>query len=330
MENVTFPTINPFLFRDLRGGNGQCRRIQGKGELYLPEGELSGRAAVVVLEGLGGLKDSRERHYGRFLAEQGFVTLVVDTFGARNRAWLLDNIRAMTVTEAMFAADGYAALRYLSQHPAVDPKRIYSFGFSYGGMISTLLAYKQIRDVLAEGDEAFAGHVAYYGCSIPRLEDSTTTGAPVKMILGEKDRNVSLKRAHNIAQDLRRGGSQVDLQVLPRIYHQWDGADVTRRFVLFNLRHCAVRVDRDFDVRDEISGLRMAGALSRALILLWRASPSGYHILRNEDAIRESNAQLLSFLSGDTSEGPYPLLTPTARTRRLRKPRRLLRLAGAR
>jgi dienelactone hydrolase len=334
VEKVTFPTLNPFLFRELRGGNARCRRIDGAGELYMPEGPATvRRPAVVVLEGLGGLKESRERHYGRFLAEQGFVTLVVDTFGARNRDWLLDNMRAMTVTEAMFAADGYAALRYLQQHPAVDPARVYSFGFSYGAMISTLLAYKQIRDVLAEGDETFAGHVAYYGCSIPRFEDPTTTGKPVLMILGEKDRNVSIKRTHRIAQDLRRGGSHVDLQVLPRIYHQWDGADIKRRFVLFNLRHCAVQVDRNFDVRDEVSGTRMRGSLSRALILLWRASPAGYHILRNEEAIKESNAQLLSFLSGEVGEGPYPILSPAARTRqrrpRLLKPRRL-RLAGAR
>lgn len=251
----------------------------------------------MVIEGLGGLKTVRERAYGAFLAESGYVALVVDSFGPRGAGKLRDDLRALVVTEAMMMADGYAALRFLRAHPAVDPERVFVIGFSYGAMISVLLAYEQIRQALAEGDERFAGHVSYYGCSVPRVERPETTGKPILIMLGELDRNVSIERSKAIADDLRRGGSSVELDILKDVNHQWDGSDVERRFVRFNLRNCAVRIDKRYDAFDERSGFRLRGPISRALLLMMRASPEGYYILKDEAATRRSDRRLLDFLA---------------------------------
>jgi dienelactone hydrolase len=139
--------------------------------------------------------------------------------------------------------------------------------------------------------------VSYYGCSIPRLDDPTTTGAPALILLGELDRNVSVARTELIAEDLRRGGSAVDLRILPKVYHQWDGADVTQRFVRFNLRRFAFRLDKDSEAFDEKSGMRVRGPLSRTWAILRRADPRGYHILRDEAAIARTDELMLSFLA---------------------------------
>ena len=296
MQRVTFPTSSPFLFRDMTSRDRASLASVGEGELYLPSHPAARLPAVVIIEGLGGIKTVRERAYGEFLARHGIVALVVDTFGTRGVSWLNDNLRGLAVTEAMFCADGYAALRYLRAHPAVDPDRISVMGFSYGGMIAPMLAYEQIRKLMAEGDEVFAAHVCYYGCSIPRLDDPTTTGAPVLMMLGDLDRNVSRERSKLIADDLRRGGSEVELIILPGVYHQWDGGDVEKRFVQFNLRRFAFRLDRNNDIHDERNG-PVTGKISRGWAIVRNADWSGYHILRNEAALERSNAKLLDFLA---------------------------------
>src|SRR5690606_39270740 len=106
--------------------------------------------------------------------------------------------RALAVTEAQMLADAFAALHFLASHPRVDPQRIGIVGFSYGGMTSVLSAYVQLQELFssAMGDRAlpFAAHASYYGCSVPRLDDPRTTGKPAMILLGEKDRNVSVER----------------------------------------------------------------------------------------------------------------------------------------
>lgn len=156
------------------------------------------------MEGLGGLKESREIRYGRMLADRGYVVLVVDSFGARRLARTIETWRALRVTAAMMLADAFSGLRFLKQDLAVDLAAISIIGFSYGGMVSVLAAYEQIRSLFARSfAERFAGHVTYYGCSVPRLEDSTAAGGPVLMLMAERDRNVSLIRTEQIALDLR-------------------------------------------------------------------------------------------------------------------------------
>lgn len=318
-DNVEFETFSPTVFRDVvRRGLGAP--IEGRGELHLPEVAGDGLVpGVVVVEGLGGLKDSRERAYGRFLQEHGFAVLLVDSFGSRNAEWMADDVRAIMVTEAMMCADAYAGLRFLQQHPRVDPDRICVIGFSYGGMITVLTAHEQVRRMFATGEERFACHAAYYGCSVARLEDPAATGAPVLIVLGENDRNVSIDRTRAIAEDLRRGGAEVELRILADTFHQWDGDDIDKRHVRFNLRHVNARLTRDGTLKDEATGLPIAGRLSRALLLMSRVSPAGYTIQRSQQAIEESNTLLLSFLREticpgthrNTAQSPQPPGSPT-------------------
>lgn len=296
MTEVAFPTFSPRILSDMQDRKIRANTIAGRGLLHLPRGR-GPFPAVVVMEGLGGLKKSRELWYGKFLAENGFAALVVDSFGARGAAGYKHNIRALTVTEAMLLADAFAALEYLRGQPTVRADAISIFGFSYGGMISTLTSYRQIRDLyLGPGGAAFAGHVAYYGCSVPRLEDPATTGAPLLLQIGEFDRNVSVPRTRDIVADLRRGGSPVDLVVYEDTYHQWDGSDRKKRFVQFALPDTRIRVARDHSMRDERTGLRITGRISRAAAILASVDPRGYHILRDESVIEEANQRTLSFL----------------------------------
>lgn len=299
---VTFPSWNPGLLRDMSSNSG-LGTVEVPASLHLPAPGARNGFAVVVMQGLGGPKDHREGAYGAFLAEKGYVALVPNSFAGRNITWRFDDIRALFLTESMMLADAFAALLYLAARSDVDPRRIFIIGFSYGGMISVLAAYRQLAELFLPGGPRFAGHVSYYGCSIPRLEDSRTTGSPVLMLLARRDRNVCLERSKQIAADLRAGGSPTRLEIFDA-HHQWDGNDVEERHVLFNLGRCRMHIDRRNEVFDERTGLRMKGMASRAALIAISADPSGYTIQRDLPTQQESDRLLLSFMRNAVAHEP--------------------------
>jgi dienelactone hydrolase len=297
MPQITFPTRSPFTLADMMRGNAPP--ITGAGHLQTPGAvaRAKSRPAVVILPGLGGIIPERELRYGKMLAEQGYVTLAVDTFGSRDAAYSNHTLRALRVTETMMLADAYAAMAHLARLPMVDPARIAVMGFSYGAMIAVLAAYEQLARLFAVEDQRFAAHVSYYGCSVPRLDDPTTTGAPVEMFLGALDRNVDPRRSREIADDLTRGGSKVGFHLFPDTYHQWDSQNLTKKFVRFSLLSCRFAVDPQNNLRDLRTRIGIAGRLSRTLALIANADPRGYHMLRDEGVLAKTDARLSEFLA---------------------------------
>ncbi|HEX2255204.1 MAG TPA: dienelactone hydrolase family protein [Afifellaceae bacterium] len=295
MFKVNFPVRNPVLVSDLAQGSAGAPTIQTEGYLALPPGARQPVPAVVIMEGLGGLIQSREFAYARKLAGRGYAALVVDSFGSRGAAHLSHPKRALKVTESMILGDAFGALQFLARHPRIDASRIFVMGFSYGGMISVLTAYENLRRLYVEGSPRFAGHVSYYGCSVPRLAEPEATGAPVLMMLGELDRNVCPERSQAIAADLRACGTRADVIVYEDTYHQWDGEDEERRFVPFSLHRCRFVMEPGYSVRCETTGLRMRGLASRAAMIAAGVG-YGYHILRAPEVTERSDAELFGFL----------------------------------
>jgi dienelactone hydrolase len=278
-------------------GNVRDAGITGYGHVVRPRGDIRLRGAVVICPGLGGPTQLREFAYARRLAAQGYVALVIDPYATRNAAWLPDPLRPLRVGPAMMLADSFAGLRWLrTQRDFGHDLPVTLLGFSYGGMVSLLAAHEQVAGGFAAGTERFDGHAAYYGCSIPRMEDVTATGAPVLMLFGECDRNVSLPRVELMADDLRRGGALVDLHILPGAWHAWDGWDERRRWVMFSLRDCEVLVGRDGIMREEATGRPLADHRALVRFLARRARIAGYHMQRDPELAKATDACLLAFL----------------------------------
>ncbi|WP_075222568.1 dienelactone hydrolase family protein [Acuticoccus yangtzensis] len=293
-ETVRIPTANPFVLAD---HDPSGKPVPMAAELYKPATLPGPFPAVVVSEGLGGVKTVRERRYGRFLAQHGFVALVVDSFKTRGFHKAAHPIRAVNVTESMMLADAFAGLTWLADRPDVDPARIYNIGFSYGGMISILTAYEQIRRLFVASDEKFAAHVSYYGPTVPRLEDYRTTGAPVAILNGELDENFDPKRLELIAGDLKNGGSLVENVVFPDTYHQWDSDDLKRRFDPFNIKALGVWIDPDNKLFDERNGRQVKDFKSRLMMIAGSVSLKGFHLLRDPEIMQKSDRILLNYLS---------------------------------
>lgn len=297
ISTIRYPSLSPFVMRDLVSRRGRVARVQVEAMLALPEpcGAERSLPAVVLMHGLGGVIAEREVAYAAELARRGYAALVVDGFAARN-APRNHTLRALRVTESMLLADCFGALGALARHPAVAPERIAVMGFSYGGMIAKLAAYRQVCQAFGQDGLRFAAHVSFYGPCVVSFDRPGTTGAPVAMLLGELDANVPVPRAREAARELEEGGSPVMLKIYEGAWHQWDGADRERRKVGLGLGPCALKVDPEGRVRDARSGMEMRGPLTRALVLGLRACPRGYHILRDEEVKARSDRDLLDFL----------------------------------
>lgn len=293
---VLCESSNPVTLADAAAGRGVPVRCEA--ELFLPP-EASPATpvpAVVLSHGLAGIKESRERTYARQFAAQGYAALVVDSYSCRGMSKRSDGIRALAVTESMYLADAFAGLSFLAGLPEVQGDRVAVMGFSYGGMVSVLSAYRQMTDLFSKDGTQFAGHIAFYGCSIPRLENYRTTGAPALIVIGEKDRNVCLARSEAIARDMRLGGSDVDHRVMRGAYHQWDGSDTRPRRKVPSLRDMHLTVRPDYEVTGTRGG-RMKGYLSRALMIGAGLDPFGYVILKDDEVRAETDRMVSTFLN---------------------------------
>ena len=291
-ERVTFASSDPFTPRDI--GRVPARQVSGL--LFLPPHTAPDHSvpAVVMLHGSAGMIYDRAK-YGPQLASMGIAVLLVETYDSRRDLGTGFIQRVLNITETMFVADAYAALGYLADRPEIDPHRVVLAGFSYGGMATEYAMYAQMADALAPPGLRFAGHVAYYAPCIARFVDNRTTGAPLLMLYGQDDELIRQDRCATVADDLRSGGSRVDIIAYPGAVHQWDG-NMERRLIGRQLAGCSFRVERDGTVRDMNTLLPMTGPFLRKIILGLCTGSRPYPIGR-DDAVRAlSNRDFGRFL----------------------------------
>jgi dienelactone hydrolase len=295
-EPFTFQTASPFLLSDV--GRSSCRTHDGMGVLFRPSGRLEEkRPAVVLLEGLGGIYPEREIAYARQLVEWGYAALVVDSFTPRGMGRIHDNIRALFVTETMKLADLFGATRALASTPGIDPSRIAVMGFSYGGMTSLLAVYSYVQEVFAINGSSPCAHICLYGSAPAKMQRGRTSGAPVMIMAGERDRNVCTKTLAEAVRELREGGSPAQLHVYDAAYHQWDVKRAKPEHVYLSIRGMRFEMDDEGKVRDMRTGIEVRGPVSRALAIGANIGIAGYRMAYAPDIKARSDADLRQFLA---------------------------------
>jgi dienelactone hydrolase len=292
-ERVTFQSSDPFAPSDI--GSAPARSVSGL--LFLPAGAQPkrGTPAVVMLHGSAGMISDRAK-YGPQLAAMGIAVLLVETYDSRRDLATNFIDRVLHITETMFVADAYAALHYLANRPEIDGRRVALAGFSYGGMATEYAMYAQMADGLSPDRLRFVGHVAFYAPCIARFADSRTTGAPLLMLYGADDELMRAERCEEIANDLRTGGSHVDIVSYPGAVHQWDGG-MPRGVIGRQLAGCRFLVSRGGTVRDQNTGLPMSGPFLRKIILGLCTGSRPYPIGRDDAVRAESNRDFGRFLA---------------------------------
>jgi dienelactone hydrolase len=220
----------------------------------------------------------------------------VDSFGGRRDRGESYIDRLLNITETMLVADGYAGLADLAARPEIDPKRVVLVGFSYGAMATTYALMAEVADRMAPPGLRFAGHVSFYGPCLARFDDRRTTGAPLLMLYGADDQIVDNERCQAFADDLRAGGSKVEVVVYPGAVHQWDGP-FGRRLIGRNVAACDFEVRRDGSIHDRSNGFVMANPTMRQMLLGMCVTDKPYPIGRDDAVRQKSNRDFGRFLA---------------------------------
>lgn len=209
---------------DLRGGQTghiawQHTRepIKLEGRLALPAGAAakaddSRVPAVIILHASGGL-DARNERWSRLLLQQGYATFQVDYFGPRG-------VAAESRTQPTPVRDVAEALRLLTSHPRVDPKRVAVIGFSRGATMA--LESMNFGPHEAAG-HTLAAHVALYPDCLRTYVNRGGSGAPVLVLVADGDDISPPEHCQRLAEIARGYGLDVRVSVYEGAAHGWDG-----------------------------------------------------------------------------------------------------------
>lgn len=194
--------------------------------------------AVLILHGSSGV-DSRGDFYQGALNAAGIATLQIDMWEARGVSGISNRPQVPILTYP----DAFAALAVLSQHPAIDARRIGVLGFSWGGVVSLAASEQLYAGMFGQRPNGpplkFAAHVANYpvcyGANNPLISAPAApaqigtqyinlTGAPVLIQIGtEDDYDNGSAHCKALANAVNPGnGGVVQVAEYPGAYHAFD------------------------------------------------------------------------------------------------------------
>lgn len=224
-----------------------------KGYVFKTAGTAAEAPAVVMMHGRSGAYSGRAsgkygaetlsaRHkaWGRLLARNGYVVVMVDDFGPVGYP---GGFRAGTYKDRPAAVDevanrplhAYGALRYLQQQPDVDGDKVALLGWSNGGS-ATLAAMADDKPGDMRKIGFRAGVSIYPGCGLKnRFEkQGYRPYAPVQLFMGSADEEVSPASCEKLVARSRAKGGDITLTSFAGATHSYDTPIESRQSVKAN------------------------------------------------------------------------------------------------
>jgi dienelactone hydrolase len=210
--------------RDVKFSSGaDADRTTLAGAIYRP-GAREPAPAVVLLHTCAGLRPHVSA-WARWLAREGYVALVVDSFGPRGADDVCRTLGNPTVHEV--AWDAIGALAYLRTQPFVDADRIAVMGWSYGAMAA--LDASRANFIRMAGGRGFRAAVPFYPhCSYL----SSDIAIPVLLLLGGSDDWAPAGACVERATALAQAGRAIQWHVYHGAAHGFDQAELGDRTVI--------------------------------------------------------------------------------------------------
>jgi len=217
-------------------------------QLFLPRDLKSGdrRPAVLFFHGGSRRQMLLAWHYmsyyhntyamNQFLASRGYVVLSVNYRSGTGYGLNFREALNYGATGASEFNDVLGAALYLKQRPDVDPQRIGIYGGSYGGYL-TAHALARASDLFAAGVDIHGVHdwnvgirtfmpnynpdpeIARRNFASSPLNFVKGWRAPVLLVHGDDDRNVSFAETVTLAEALRKQGVTFEQLVIPDEIH---------------------------------------------------------------------------------------------------------------
>ena len=189
------------------------------GYLVCPNQNQSGEKvklpAVVMIHENKGLNDYIKES-ANLLAKNGYVVLAVDLFNGEvvtnNQERSGELTGAIRENPGIAIENMKAAVNYLRSLDNVDPSKIASLGWCFGGQQSLQLA-------INSKDDPLAATVIYYGRLTNDSQAISNITSPVLGIFGGKDQSISVDSVMQFQKALNDTGITNEIYVYPNVGH---------------------------------------------------------------------------------------------------------------
>lgn len=199
--------------------------------VFRPEGS-GPHPAVVMMHGCGGAYarsgklNDRHQMWGEYLAQSGYVALMLDSFTSRDIKELCTiKFAARPLKESDRVGDAYAGLAWLREQAFVDRNRVALLGWSHGAGVTLDAIRRKPRP-----DAAFNAAVAFYpGCTERNKKaDSFTPYAPLVILIGESDDWTPAPPCVALTKTVQARGLPMEIVTYPDSYHDFDNPGLTK------------------------------------------------------------------------------------------------------
>jgi len=170
--------------------------------------------AVIMIHENKGLNDNIKK-MANLLARNGYVVLAVDLFKGevttdRNRSSELSQY--VRDNQDIATANLKSAVKYLSSLPNVNPEKIVSLGWCFGGGESLQLA-------LNSQDHPLAATIVYYGRLLTDNASLANIKWPVLGIFGDQDKSISVDSVKAFEMALNSNGIPNEIYIYKGVGH---------------------------------------------------------------------------------------------------------------
>lgn len=222
MTLVSFGDGNSTLTANLQPTENKTVTYFGgntSGYLAYPNQNQSGEKvklpAVVMIHENKGLNDYIKES-ANLLAKNGYVVLAVDLFNGEvvtnNQERSGELTGAIRENPGIAIENMKAAVNYLRSLDNVDPSKIASLGWCFGGQQSLQLA-------INSKDDPLAATVIYYGRLTNDSQAISNITSPVLGIFGGKDQSISVDSVMQFQKALNDTGITNEIYVYPNVGH---------------------------------------------------------------------------------------------------------------
>ena len=217
-ENMEITSANPLNYHQAITDPARCEPVVVDGKLFLP-GSEEPLPLVLVVPGSLGVADSHVGH-AETLVAAGYGAFVLDPFGARA---VESTVAAQPqYSLAASAFDVLATLRTLSQHPAVDPKRISGQGHSRGGTAVLAASMRRFADPIVGEGLSLAGTYSVYPWCGHQFASPDVGPTRIRAILGDQDDWISVQQVQAQIQAIRLVGGDASIRMVAGAAHSFD------------------------------------------------------------------------------------------------------------
>ncbi len=222
------------------------------GYVFEPADEGGGpHPAVVLMHGRGGAYSisangvysaatlsARHQAWGHEWAAQGYVAVLVDSFGPRGYVQgfprhSYDQRPAELDEVTIRPLDAYGALAYLRSRPDVAPEKIGLMGWSNGASAAlAAMTWDASGLKWPNAKPAFRAALAFYpGCRLKGQFDERPLRpyAPVLILHGTDDEEVSSEHCVELAQRSRSAGGNVEIELFEGATHGFNSPTPNRQ-----------------------------------------------------------------------------------------------------